>query len=77
MATGRAVLMTVGQLSFYDQVKLFLLRAGFSDNIVTHFLSSLTAVSMIMLGCNIKDNSVQKVPLSHLLSINCRSRFIT
>lgn len=44
-ATGRAVLMTVGQLSFYDQVKMLLLRAGFSDNLVTHFLSSLTAVS--------------------------------
>lgn len=42
-ATGRAVLMTVGQLSFYDQVKLLLLKAGFSDNLVTHFLSSLTA----------------------------------
>ncbi|PNF25557.1 Mitochondrial dicarboxylate carrier [Cryptotermes secundus] len=42
-ATGRAVLMTVGQLSFYDQVKMLLLRAGFSDDLVTHFLSSLTA----------------------------------
>jgi len=42
-ATSRAVLVTVGQLSFYDQVKLILLRAGFSDNLITHFLSSLTA----------------------------------
>ena len=48
-ATGRAVLMTVGQLSFYDQVKLFLLGAGFSDNLITHFLSSLTAVSNVRL----------------------------
>lgn len=42
-ATSRAVLMTVGQLSFYDQVKIFLLNAGFSDNLLTHFLSSLSA----------------------------------
>ncbi|XP_071443761.1 mitochondrial dicarboxylate carrier isoform X2 [Hetaerina americana] len=43
-ATSRAVFMTVGQLSFYDQVKLFLLGTGiFTDNFTTHFLSSLTA----------------------------------
>lgn len=43
-ATSRAVFMTIGQLSFYDQVKMLLLRSGvFSDNMVTHFLSSLTA----------------------------------
>ncbi|XP_065340233.1 mitochondrial dicarboxylate carrier isoform X1 [Cloeon dipterum] len=43
-ATSRAVLMTVGQLSFYDQVKLTLLASGyFQDNLLTHFLSSLTA----------------------------------
>ncbi|KAG8227369.1 hypothetical protein J437_LFUL000377 [Ladona fulva] len=43
-ATSRAVLMTVGQLSFYDQVKEFLLATGmFHDNPTTHFLSSLTA----------------------------------
>lgn len=47
-ATMRAVLMTVGQLSFYDQVKQFLLASGyFGDNSTTHFLSSLTAVSGI------------------------------
>lgn len=40
----RAVLMTVGQLSFYDQVKQLLLSSGyFGDNSTTHFLSSLTA----------------------------------
>lgn len=45
-ATMRAVLMTVGQLSFYDQVKQILLASGyFGDNSTTHFLSSLTAVS--------------------------------
>lgn len=46
MATSRAVLMTVGQLSFYDQVKQTLIASGvFADNLITHFLSSLTAVS--------------------------------
>lgn len=44
-ATMRAVLMTVGQLSFYDQVKQLLLSSGyFGDDSTTHFLSSLTAV---------------------------------
>ncbi|KAL5243863.1 hypothetical protein ACI65C_011273 [Semiaphis heraclei] len=43
-ATMRAVLMTVGQLSFYDQVKQLLLSSGyFGDDSTTHFLSSLTA----------------------------------
>lgn len=36
--------MTIGQLSFYDQVKLMLINSGyFKDNLTTHFLSSLTA----------------------------------
>lgn len=44
-ATSRAIFMTIGQLSFYDQVKMLLLRSGvFGDNMATHFLSSLTAV---------------------------------
>ncbi|KAF5269589.1 hypothetical protein FQR65_LT05927 [Abscondita terminalis] len=43
-ATSRAIFMTIGQLSFYDQVKLILLKSGyFHDNSITHFLSSLTA----------------------------------
>ncbi|XP_049850918.1 mitochondrial dicarboxylate carrier-like isoform X2 [Schistocerca gregaria] len=43
-ATGRAVLMTIGQLSFYDQFKMLLLTyAGMSDNLTTHFLASLSA----------------------------------
>jgi dicarboxylate transporter 10 len=38
--------VTIGQLSFYDQVKVVLLRSGFfKDNVLTHFLSSLSAVS--------------------------------
>ncbi|XP_012273566.1 mitochondrial dicarboxylate carrier isoform X2 [Orussus abietinus] len=43
-ATSRATLMTIGQLSFYDQIKLLLLQTGiFHDNPTTHFLSSLSA----------------------------------
>ncbi|XP_012256507.2 mitochondrial dicarboxylate carrier isoform X2 [Athalia rosae] len=43
-ATSRAALMTIGQLSFYDQIKMLLLQSGvFSDNPMTHFLSSLSA----------------------------------
>lgn len=47
-ASSRAVLMTVGQLSFYDQIKITMLRSGyFEDNLSTHFLASLSAVSII------------------------------
>ncbi|XP_046453563.1 mitochondrial dicarboxylate carrier-like [Daphnia pulex] len=43
-ATGRAVLMTIGQLSFYDQIKIMLLKSGhFDDNLITHFSASLAA----------------------------------
>ena len=38
--------MTIGQLCFYDQVKGLLLSTPyFTDNLVTHFTSSLCAVS--------------------------------
>ena len=47
-ATFRAALMTIGQLSFYDQIKKTLLETGyFSDNLICHFSASLTAVSII------------------------------
>ncbi|XP_045128372.1 mitochondrial dicarboxylate carrier-like isoform X1 [Portunus trituberculatus] len=43
-ATFRAVLMTIGQLSFYDQIKGFLLTTPyFSDNLICHFTCSLAA----------------------------------
>ncbi|KAK7078400.1 hypothetical protein SK128_011747 [Halocaridina rubra] len=43
-ATFRAVLMTIGQLSFYDQIKSLLLGTPyFSDNLTCHFTSSLAA----------------------------------
>lgn len=44
MASSRAVLVTIGQLSFYDQIKQMLLLSGFfKDNIVLHFSSSFAA----------------------------------
>nr|XP_045597765.1 mitochondrial dicarboxylate carrier-like [Procambarus clarkii] len=43
-ATFRAVLMTIGQLSFYDQIKGFLLSTPyFTDNLTCHFTCSLAA----------------------------------
>lgn len=43
-ASSRAVLVTVGQLCFYDVVKAKLLTTGhFQDNLTTHFTSSLAA----------------------------------
>ena len=49
-ASSRAVLMTVGQLCFYDVVKQALMSTNyFSDNLVTHFTSSLCAVSFIII----------------------------
>jgi solute carrier family 25 (mitochondrial dicarboxylate transporter), member 10 len=43
-ATSRAIFMTIGQLSFYDQVKKMLLESGyFKDNLVLHFTASSIA----------------------------------
>lgn len=47
MTCSRAILMTIGQLSFYDQIKVLLLSSPyFGDNVATHFTSSLLAVSL-------------------------------
>uniref|UniRef100_A0A8C9TW31 Mitochondrial dicarboxylate carrier n=1 Tax=Scleropages formosus TaxID=113540 RepID=A0A8C9TW31_SCLFO len=44
MASSRGALVTVGQLSCYDQAKQIVLSTGFlSDNIFTHFLASFIA----------------------------------
>lgn len=43
-ATSRAVFMTIGQLSFYDQVKKMMIESGyFTDNLTTHLLASSVA----------------------------------
>jgi dicarboxylate transporter 10 len=42
--------MTIGQLSFYDQIKIMLLKSGyFDDNLITHFSASLAAVRLASL----------------------------
>uniref|UniRef100_A0A1I7VYA0 Mitochondrial dicarboxylate carrier n=1 Tax=Loa loa TaxID=7209 RepID=A0A1I7VYA0_LOALO len=47
MATSRAVFMTIGQLSFYDQIKQIAITSGyFSDTPTTHFGSSFAAASI-------------------------------
>jgi dicarboxylate transporter 10 len=44
MAAARATLVTIGQLSFYDQFKVLLMQTGFfGDNITTHFSASFLA----------------------------------
>ncbi|XP_049949664.1 mitochondrial dicarboxylate carrier-like isoform X1 [Schistocerca serialis cubense] len=44
MATGRSILMTVGQLTFYDQCKgMLMYYLDLKDNISTHFLASIVA----------------------------------
>lgn len=49
MATARAALMAVGQLSFYDQIKIMLLQTDyFKENLTTHFTASLSAVSGVL-----------------------------
>ena len=46
MATSRAILMTIGQLAFYDQIKQTILASGLAqDNLATHFTASITAVN--------------------------------
>lgn len=43
-ATGRGCMMNIGQIAFYEQVKILLLGTGhFKDGPSTHFLSSLAA----------------------------------
>jgi hypothetical protein len=50
MNVVRSVLMTVGQLAFYDQAKQALMGSGyFVDNLVTHFCSSVIAVCCLCL----------------------------
>jgi len=47
MATFRGVVMTIGQLSFYDQTKQMLIASEYAkDNIYTHLCASFLAASM-------------------------------
>jgi len=55
-ASSRAVLMTIGQLSFYDQIKISLINSGyFSDNTLTHVTASLAAVCIFRFYVDLRD----------------------
>lgn len=44
MVVGRATLMTIGQMAFYDQIKQTLMSfSWFDDTVTTHLLASVTA----------------------------------
>ena len=44
MASSRGMLMTIGQLAFYDEIKFQLIKTKyFQDNLATHFTASLSA----------------------------------
>uniref|UniRef100_A0A914QXA2 Mitochondrial dicarboxylate carrier n=1 Tax=Panagrolaimus davidi TaxID=227884 RepID=A0A914QXA2_9BILA len=52
MATTRAIVMTIGQLSFYDQLKQMIIEYGYGkDNEYTHFFSSFCAASIATMVC--------------------------
>jgi len=47
MASSRGMLMTVGQLAFYDEIKFRLIKSGyFKENVYTHFTASLSAAGI-------------------------------
>lgn len=44
MASSRGMLVTIGQLAFYDEIKFRLIKSTyFKDNLATHFTASLSA----------------------------------
>ncbi|XP_060027769.1 mitochondrial dicarboxylate carrier isoform X2 [Erinaceus europaeus] len=52
MASSRGMLVTVGQLSCYDQAKQLVLSTGYlADNILTHFLASFIAGGCATILC--------------------------
>ncbi|KAF7659951.1 hypothetical protein LDENG_00290690, partial [Lucifuga dentata] len=52
MASSRGALVTVGQLSCYDQSKQLVLATGYmTDNILTHFLASVFAGGCATILC--------------------------
>uniref|UniRef100_UPI00358DF3F5 mitochondrial dicarboxylate carrier n=1 Tax=Myxine glutinosa TaxID=7769 RepID=UPI00358DF3F5 len=52
MAASRGIIVTVGQLSCYDQAKQLVLNTGlFKDNVLTHFLSSFIAGGCATILC--------------------------
>jgi len=73
MASSRAVLMTIGQLSCYDQVKGMLIASGvFGENIVTHFSASFIAggiATAITQPFDVAKTRMMNAPPGHYASI--------
>ncbi|NXB99009.1 DIC protein, partial [Orthonyx spaldingii] len=66
VASGRGALVTVGQLSCYDQAKQLVLATGLlSDNIFTHFLSSFIAGGCATFLCQPLDVLKTRLMNSH------------
>ncbi|XP_055345556.1 mitochondrial dicarboxylate carrier-like [Paramacrobiotus metropolitanus] len=69
----RGICITVGQLSFYDQVKQTLLRISyFEDNMVTHLLSSAVAActaATLAMPVDVMKTRVQNSKPGHYTSI--------
>lgn len=66
MATVRAVVMTVGQLSVYDQVKQGLLYTElFDDNPNLHFTASIITVHAVYFTINIFIVKIFRAVLQH------------
>ncbi|ELT98454.1 hypothetical protein CAPTEDRAFT_124865 [Capitella teleta] len=66
MASSRATLVTVGQLSFYDQFKQILLALPlFEDNMITHFSASFMAgavATLITMPLDVMKTRVMNAP---------------
>ncbi|NWW79252.1 DIC protein, partial [Climacteris rufus] len=66
VASGRGALVTVGQLSCYDQAKQLVLATGLlSDNVFTHFLSSFIAGGCATFLCQPLDVLKTRLMNSH------------
>ncbi|NXI76597.1 DIC protein, partial [Rhipidura dahli] len=66
VASCRGALVTVGQLSCYDQAKQLVLATGFlSDNVFTHFLSSFIAGGCATFLCQPLDVLKTRLMNSH------------
>lgn len=72
MASSRAVLVTVGQLAGYDQIKQLLLKSGyFKDNTVTHLTCSTMAgclATMLTMPLDVMKTRMMNNPYPSILA---------